>query len=144
MLTFYQVLSTPARLFFSLGMERRTCLRPAHRHETEAVQFLKRRNNSLRELFLLFTSVLPAGNLSLHERYRLSIFLFINSRNIWQPFWFLPKDTCVSFSESTKKSGRSRSFLCSRQESNLQLRFRKPMFYPLNYGSKREKDTTNL
>ena len=28
--------------------------------------------------------------------------------------------------------------LCSRQESNLERRYRKPIFYPLNYGSKRE------
>ncbi|GEM_PF-5462035 len=26
--------------------------------------------------------------------------------------------------------------LCSRQESNLERRYRKPIFYPLNYGSK--------
>ena len=27
--------------------------------------------------------------------------------------------------------------MCSRQESNLELRYRKPKFYPLNYESKR-------
>jgi predicted oxidoreductase len=26
-------------------------------------------------------------------------------------------------------------FLCSRQDSNLDLEFRKLLFYPLNYGS---------
>ena len=30
---------------------------------------------------------------------------------------------------------RNDVFLCPHQELNLDLRFRKPLFYPLNYGS---------
>ncbi len=38
---------------------------------------------------------------------------------------------------SSARSAPDISFVCSRQESNLELRYRKPKFYPLNYESKR-------
>lgn len=36
------------------------------------------------------------GNLSLHERYRLSIFIFVNSKNIRQPFRFALRLFCFA------------------------------------------------
>ena len=63
--------------------------------------------------------------------------LFRSSQNTSQPFRLLTRRQ----NNSPKKLHVfvfSSFILCSRQESNLEFRYRKPMFYPLNYESKRD------
>ena len=50
----------PGSAFLFLGNEIKTCFRPAHTHETEAVQFLKEKHDSEESCFS-FTCVLSPG-----------------------------------------------------------------------------------
>ena len=51
---------------------------------------------------------------------------------------FIRSTTKPAPGESMRKASMRRLFsLCSRQESNLEHWYRKPVFYPLNYESKR-------
>ena len=64
--------------------EKRTSLRFAHRHETEAVQFLKQKHNSWRIVFLFYLCA-RERTWTLHVQYRLSLFF----QKSWQPFQVL-------------------------------------------------------
>jgi len=144
------VFATPAQPFLFLGNEIKTCFRPAHRHETEAVQFLKEKHDSNESCFS-FTCVLPPGV----ETYSFSTpigWIISQAHNPAQSgfdsrygffFRYHYRKTLRLARAQKKPAFAGNFFLCSRQESNLEHRYRKPIFYPLNYGSNKLNVTEN-
>ncbi len=120
-------LAHQTRLFFSLGKERRICLRPTHWHESKAVCFGGHESLSIivRYVSILLSVLDPSSAVFLPRA---------GEKNM------LPLDTKArmqNYLHSKLENPRSsREFsnlpLCPLQESNLQLLVRSERLYPFN------------